>query len=808
MRIPMSDQDTLTMASLHGSATWEWGFADNRLVLSEQMLELMGLEADQALDFEAFVRNIHPEDRRDLRSAVLHAYRRLEHYEAFFRLIRPDNTVLLLRSRGRIILAPDGTPRSLLSTVSVVEDSSHGAEDEQGYLLRLVYNGLPEGFVITDLDGNIQQVNATYCELLDQKESFLLEHGLLDLRSGQSEPDVRAFLREVLEQGQAERRLQQRNRHGDTLDLLFRGHLGDHAGRQFLYFFVTDVTERTLGRDELKRENRRLQLLLDSAGEGIYAVNRYGNCTFVNRAAQELLGYGRQQLLGRNIFELIHASGDDAQQASDPIEQVLSSGRPLKVEDITVRRRDGRVFHAEYSIYPLVQEGRLVGAICVFRDITKQRSLAMQLEYQSSHDTLTGLINRSELLIRINRALGSARAEGRTHALLFMDLDQFKVINDNSGHAAGDELLRNLASRFRQEIRRGDSLARLGGDEFGILLLNCDLEYAERIAAKFRDMVNACRFEWEGETYKLGVSIGVVPITAESRSAAAILSAGDTACYSAKDVGRNSIKLYRPDDTGFLRRRGDMLWLGRINEAINEDRFQLYFQEIRPLQDSSEGLSFEVLIKMQDEDGRIVEPGDFLPAAERANMTPQIDRWVIRHVFDWMERQGSARLGRLGHVSINLSGHSLSDRGFLDFVVHEFDQRGLPQGKLCFEVTETVAIANLINAQQIFSRLAEMGCLFSLDDFGTGMSSYGYLKNLPVDFVKIDGLFVRNLMQDNIDAKLVESITDIAHEMGIRSIAEYVENEQILERLKSIGVDYGQGYFIGQPQPLESLRLD
>ncbi len=807
----MTEQDTLTMASLQGSATWEWGFAENRLALSEQMATLMGLSPERAarLDFDEFVRHIHPEDRRDLRNAVLRAYRRGEPCEEFFRLIRPDNTVVLVRSRGRIIPAEDGSPRSLLSSVSVVQDSTHGAEDDQDYLLRLVYNGLPEGFVITDLAGNIRQVNATYCEILDQKEPVLLEHSLIDLRSGQSEADVRAFLRQVVEQGQAEGRLRQRNRHDDTLELLFRGHLGDHEGRQFLYFFVTDVTERTLGRDELKRENRRLQLLLDSAGEGIYAVNKYGNCTFVNRAAQELLGYGRQQLLGRNVFELIHGRDEDGRpQANDPIGQVLSTGKPQKVEDILVWRRDGRSFHAEYAIYPLVQEGRLVGAICVFRDITRQRSLALQLEYQSSHDTLTGLINRSELLIRINRALGSARHEGRTHALLFLDLDQFKVINDNSGHAAGDELLRSLATRFRQEIRRGDSLARLGGDEFGILLLNCDLEYAERIAAKFRDLVNSCRFEWEGEKYKLGVSIGVVPITPDSRSASAILSAGDTACYSAKDAGQNQIKIYRPDDTGFLRRRGDMLWLGRINEAINEDRFRLFYQEIRPLQDSDEGLSFEVLVKMLDEDDRLIEPGEFLPAAERASMTPQIDRWVIRHVFDWMERQGGERLKRLGHISINLSGHSLSERDFLDFVVHEFDQRGLPQGKLCFEVTETVAIANLINAQHIFSRLAEMGCLFSLDDFGTGMSSYGYLKNLPVDFVKIDGVFVRTLTEDNIDAKLVESITDIAHEMGIRSIAEYVENAQIMERLKAIGVDYAQGYFIGEPRPLDSLRLD
>lgn len=803
---PEGDTQTLDQPDI---ASWEWVFADNSLALSDGMCHILNIPPRaERLDFDSFVHFVHPEDRKDLRNAIFQAYRAGKTFEEYYRIISSDNQIRLLKSSGRIIADQEGNALSLFSTAEEIpENSPDTRSPDQPYFLKLLYNGLTDGFLITDLSGNLRDVNNAYCQMLDMPRKELLLKNLNDLQAPDNE-GLEKNLQETIDKGEHLFRMQQPGPLGETLTLEMKGSLSDHNGQHFLLFFVRDLTERTRNKDELKLENLTLKLLLDSAGDGIYAVNKYGNCSFINRSAQEKLGYSRQQVMGKNMFELIHLShaADSDQLPVDYISQVLTTGRPVRLEEAEIWRKDGRSFPADLSSHPLVDNGQLVGAVVVFRDITKQHSLAMQLEYQASHDTLTGLINRSELLLRINRALASAKQEGRSHTLLFLDLDQFKIINDNSGHAAGDELLRNISNLFKPMIRRGDSLARLGGDEFGILLLNCELPVGEEIAEKFNQLIREYKFFWEGEKYQLSASIGVVPITNESQTASTVLSAGDTACYSAKDRGRNQIRVYRPDDTGFLRRRGDMIWLGQINQALKEDRFHLYYQELRPLQKEEKGIHIEVLIKMDDIQGNRINPGNFLPAAERANLTPEIDRWVIRNTFDWMVRNRD-KLDHLDSASINLSGHSLSDKTFLEFIIREFEQRELPRGKICFEITETVAIANLVQAQELFTALSHIGCKFSLDDFGTGMSSYGYLRNLPVDFVKIDGIFVKDIIDDSIDSKLVQSITDIAHVMNIQTIAEYVESEAIFERVKAIGVDYAQGYHIGKAEPLEGLLL-
>lgn len=803
---PEEDTQTLDEPEM---ASWEWVFADNSLVLSEGMCHLLHIPLQEdRLNFEVFINYVHPEDRKDLRNAIFQAYRAGKPFEVHYRIISTDNVIRLLKSSGRIITDQEGNTLSLFSTAEEIpENSPDTISLEQPYFLKLLYNGLADGFLITDLEGKLRDVNNAYCQMLDRTRKELLLKSLYDLQSDDNE-GLEQNLKATIDKGEHLFKMRLQGPQDETLTLEMKGALSDHDGQHFLLFFVRDLTERTLNKDELQRENQTLKLLLDSAGDGIYAVNKFGNCTFINSSALEKLGYSRQQVLGRNLFEMLHMSkaADGAQIPLDYISQVLTTGRAVQLEETEIWRKDGRFFPADLTSYPLVENGQMVGAVVVFRDITKQHSLAMQLEYQASHDTLTGLINRSELLVRINRALASAKHEGRTHTLLFLDLDQFKIINDNSGHAAGDELLRNIANLFKPLIRRGDSLARLGGDEFGILLLNCELPVGEQIAEKINQQIREYKFFWEGEKYQLSASIGVVPITSESQTASTVLSAGDTACYSAKDRGRNQIRVYRPDDTGFLRRRGDMIWLGQINHALKENHFYLYYQELRPLQKEEHGIHIEVLVKMDDISGNRINPGNFLPAAERANLTPEIDRWVIRNTFDWMVKNRD-KLDYLDSASINLSGHSLSDKSFLEFIIHEFEQRDLPRGKICFEVTETVAIANLMQAQELFTALSHIGCKFSLDDFGTGMSSYGYLRNLPVDYVKIDGIFVKDIIDDSIDSKLVQSITDIAHEMKIQTIAEYVESEAIYERVKAIGVDYAQGYFVGKAVPLEELVL-
>lgn len=664
------------------------------------------------------------------------------------------------------------------------------------------YDALPDGVIVTDATGIVLGVNRAFCDLTGRACEAWLGQNLAVLTSDGA--DLGAEVLRTLEDPGHLFKVEACRPDGERIALELRGVAGEHQGASILTLCARDVSHRDKERESLKRHNAILKSLLDCAGDGIYAVDRHGRCTFLNQAAQNLLGYNRRQVLGQSMFHLIHVHPGSDDSGKDYVAKAIANGRPVRLEEASIRRRGGLTFPCELTAHPLIEAGRIVGAAVAFRDITRQHSLAAQLEYQSSHDPLTGLINRPQFLLHITRAIAGAKQEGQSHVLLFMDLDQFKFINDNSGHRAGDELLRDLAKKLRQEIRRGDVLARLGGDEFGVLLHGCDAQGGQQLAEKFLTLIREYRFHWDNEPYQVGVSIGLVPITAQCNSAEAVLSAGDTACYSARDHGGNQIQVFRANDTGFIRRRGDMLWIGHISEALKNDRFHLYFQELLPLQKAKTGLRAEILLKMEDPEGRRVSPSDFLPAAERANLTPEIDRWVIRHVLRWLSANAH-RLDRLESASINLSGNTLGQESFLQFVVGELEIHRPPCDKICFEITETVAISNLRHAQRLFSTLAQMGCKFSLDDFGTGMSSYGYLKDLPVDYVKIDGIFVKEVLSDRVHAKLVQSITDIAHAMGIECVAEYVENAQICDRIMAMGVDYAQGHYIGEARPLDRL---
>ena len=355
---------------------------------------------------------------------------------------------------------------------------------------------------------------------------------------------------------------------------------------------------------------------------------------------------------------------------------------------------------------------------------------------------------------------------------------------------------------LRGQVRERDTLARLGGDEFGVLMEHCSLAQAERVAKALREVIAGFRFLWEGRSFDVGVSVGLVSITEVSESIADILSAADRACYAAKDEGRNRVHVYREGDAELARRHGEMQWATRIPQALDEHRFHLVFQPIVPLDSGvSEGEHHEVLIRMEDEEGHIVLPGAFLPAAERYNLSVKIDRWVTGKALEWLEGD-SKRLGNLFLCTINLSGLSLGDEEFLKSIIRQFDRTNIPPEKICFEITETAAIANLFNATRFMKALKELGCRFSLDDFGSGLSSFAYLKNLPVDFLKIDGVFVKDIVDDPIDLAMVKSINEVGHAMGKRTIAEHVENEAILETLKlpEIRVDYVQGYGIARPQ--------
>ncbi len=433
------------------------------------------------------------------------------------------------------------------------------------------------------------------------------------------------------------------------------------------------------------------------------------------------------------------------------------------------------------------------------------KDLAERLSYQSEHDALTGLMNRQAFKTRLESALEVTREELHEHILCYINIDHFRVINGSCGPTAGDELLRQVAQLFSRHCRKSDLVARLFADQFGMLLWDCPLEKASKLVAVILADLNRHHFEWDGQPFPLGACIGVVPITPRSESVEAILGAAETACNVAKDGGRNRIHIASEKDRELTDRLDEMQWVARIQKALVEDSFLLYFQPIVPLDPGSkEGDHFEILVRMRGEEGEVIAPGRFLPAAESFHLAARIDRWVIGAVIEWLELHQDA-LGRLALCSINLSGHSLGDQQVLDFVLSRFASSSIPQSKICFEITETAAIARMNEAIRFMRRLKREGFLFSLDDFGSGLSSFGYLKNLPVDFLKIDGMFVRNIDTDKINYAIVKSIAEIGRAMGKKTVAEYVENSAVLEHLRSLGVDYGQGYQFSEPRPMDEL---
>ena len=436
-------------------------------------------------------------------------------------------------------------------------------------------------------------------------------------------------------------------------------------------------------------------------------------------------------------------------------------------------------------------------------EIGERKQVEEQLAFQASHDGLTGLLNRKEFERRASRLFETVRRDKCQHALCFMDLDQFKVVNDTCGHVAGDELLRQLSLVLKKSVRQGDLLARLGGDEFAVLMEHTSLDDAQWVAALLQKAIQDYQFSWEGRNFKVGVSMGLVPIAETSSNLVETLSDADAACYVAKDKGRNRIHVYHAEDTETTQRHGEMQWVGRLNHALDDNRFCIYAQAIAPLDGRSE-LHYELLVRMLDDDGNIIPPGAFLPVAERYNLISKVDCWVVEHIFSRL-LEYPVFLDRVNCLSINLSGQSVAEEGFQGFLIEQLATKKIPPEKICFEITETAAITNMNSAISFISRMKELGCQFALDDFGSGLSSFGYLKNLPVNYLKIDGMFVRDIVDDPIDHAMVKSINEVGHVMGMQTIAEFVENDEIQQKLIEIGVDYAQGYGIGKPHPFDEL---
>jgi diguanylate cyclase (GGDEF)-like protein/PAS domain S-box-containing protein len=677
---------------------------------------------------------------------------------------------------------------------------------------RGLFESIAEGVYQSGWDGRLLSVNPAFVSILGYASAEEL-YALPSVAMLYWNPADRAeFTRQVEAEGEirnAEYRM--RRRDGQQVVILENARAVRDAGNKIIGYegTIADITERKRAEQAVFAEKERAQVTLQSIGDAVISTDADGRIEYINPVAETLTAWSLDEARGRPIGDVLNLVNEITREPiENPLMCALGRGESGAPADHSVLiTRSGQEVAIQESAAPICdRQGRVIGAVIVFHDVTKERRLKRALSYQASHDALTGLINRREFDNRLHAAVLSAQRGEGSYALLYIDLDQFKVVNDTCGHQAGDRLLRDVTGLLQTRVRASDTIARLGGDEFGVLLEGCTLEQATRIAEGVRQAIRDYRFMWGASTLSVGASVGVVQIKAETENVASIMSAADIACYAAKDEGRNRIHVYEQD--GVSHRHREMHWVARVTRAVEENRLELFFQPIVPTNVADRGAPeqphfHELTVRLRDDDGHLVPPSEFIPAAERYNVMSIIDRWVVTRAVDLLkERQKSG--AALPLLAVNLSGTSLNEQSFAEFVLQSVGDSAIANA-LCFEITETAAVTSLSNAIYFMRELKGRGCKFSLDDFGSGLSSFMYLKTLPVDFLKIDGQFISHIAEDAVDRSMVEAISKVGRALGIATVAECVESEAVLDELKRIGVDFAQGFFVAAPLPIAQL---
>ncbi|MEE4161747.1 MAG: EAL domain-containing protein [Woeseiaceae bacterium] len=715
-------------------------------------------------------------------------------------------------SVGRRLAVPsDPEAARLAETINRLFDALGERDQEiQGRdrLFREFARTLPE--IVLIHDEKILLANAPAAGLIGLEPEQIIGRDVADL----VKPAYRALFRKTMakriagQNAPARLEIQLINGNGSGLWVEAQSSAIEFQGRRAILTVARDVSHRKSLEVSLSRGKRQAQYTLESIAEGIITTDNDGRIDYMNRSAETLTGASRDDITGHRVGELFTLVDDsDRRPLGDPVERCLAMRRRVNMGRravlVTV---DGEHEHSvEVTASPVRGPGNsITGTVVVIHDVSELRGLTRQMSYQATHDPLTGLINRREFERRLDEAMDTAHAEEAVHMLFYMDLDRFKAVNDSCGHQAGDNMLREVAALIKDQVRDSDFVGRLGGDEFGALLIGCPIDKARQIAGDICNAIDDYRFVWKDKIFNIGISIGLVEISHASGTLQDIMSAADSACYVAKQQGRGRVHVYSARDEVVARERGDIQWLRELQTALHEDSFELAVQPILSMATQGfSGPSVEVFIRLPDERGRVRNSAEFLQPATRYQLMPQIDRWVINAALTAIAG-GEIKLPGHRSVAINISGQTLGDEAFLGFVVDALDRTGVVPTSICFEVTEQAILNNVQHAQRFIEVLHGIGCEFSLDDFGSALGSFSSLKHLPIDYLKIDGTYTRNLHTDLVNQEMVAAMIRLARTMEFRVVAEQVEHQEDFDWLREIGVDFVQGNFIDAPATLGS----
>ncbi len=792
---------------------WEVDLVERKAVWSEETRRIHGVGADYEPSLQAGLEFYAPESRAQIEAAVARAQADGTPWDLELPLIRADGRRIWVRAVGTPEFV-DGKAVRLVGALQDIDDRV-----AQRLALQVANDRIA---LATESGGiGIWELDIAHGELIWDPRMYALfgdtsggRASPLGLWAERVHPDDLPGLQDAMAAAAQGGRLLDRDYRVVLPDGAIRHLRGTARALRDADGFPRrliganwDITELRELAASLAEDRSLLSVTLASIGDAVITTDARGQVTWLNPVAERLTGWTSTEAIGKPIAQVFHIVDEHTREPlADPVASCLAERRAVGVPSQTVLvARDGREFGIQDSAAPIRTEaGVVLGAVLVFHDVSEQRRLSGEMSWRATHDALTGLVNRTEFEARLGRLLESAQQDGGEHALMYVDLDQFKLVNDACGHAVGDQLLQQMSRMLADAIRARDTLARLGGDEFAILMEHCTVDQAQRVAQKICDGMDDFRFLHDERRFRIGTSIGLVPVDRRWHSAAAIQQAADTSCYAAKEAGRNRVHLWFDTDVAMRERRLEMQWTTRIEHALDEDGFVLFAQRVIALKTATGGVRAEVLLRLRQPDGALVAPGAFLPAAERFHLASRIDRWVLKKTVDWMAALPDP--ARVEQLSVNLSGQSVGDRSFHRWALELLAKAG-PQlcGALCLEITETAAVTHIADAALFVDQVRAVGVKVALDDFGAGAASFGYLKTLRVDTLKIDGQFVRDLVDDPLDEVAVRCFIDVAKVMGLTTVAEFVDKPAILQRLRALDVDFAQGYLLHEPAPIDQL---